>query len=335
MDITSLIKKRAVFLKTGDATKYLNIRSQEISGDALNITGDKVRELAKTDKLKHNKTSSNGNFLFKTSWLEQYLKSSYGIAYTGPEIKGERFSEFDPNANSTDKPVIPTSPQGLFKPQPKVEPAQPQQNALRTDFLSRIRNSPPLIYLGALLLGFAAGSGTNIADRLIGMGYFSDRISIADPINETDARRLVATIRSQEPDTLLGRELRGLQANQEGPFKLVEKTLRVHLLDSTNTLFEPEYQGYVVNLAAVVCGSSEIAKSNILINASNIILTDQKANGLVKFNAMLTHPNVCTFGSGNQQSEGIVVNRETFDRHFNIDTNNRKFVDVIATIKLG
>ena len=374
MGITSLIKKRAVFLKTGDATKYLNIRGQEISGKAQNLTGDKVRDLAKTNKLKHYKTSTNENFLFKTSWLEQYLTSCYGDSYTGPEFKQERFSEFDTNANVPDKPVTRHTAQGLFTPQPKQDQPKQNVNAPPTDFLHRIKNSPPLIYLSALLLGFAGGTATNVADRLIGMGYFSDRISIADPIenddreklalalqshgkdivqemiddgrlpeyisiegtiNDDDARRLASAIQKQEYNTPMGRELRELQENREGPFEPVSKVLKVHLLDTTNNIFEPEYHNYVVNFAAVVCGSSDIAHSNITINASEIKLSDQTANGLVKFNAILTHPNVCTVEDKEEHLEVIVVNRQTFDDKFNIDTADKPYVVVKATIKHG
>ena len=330
MSITNMVRSRTIFLKTGDAAKYLNYRSLDISGEALNLSGGNVRELAKNEKLKHNKTTETGNFLFKTSWLERYLKAHYGSDYVAPEARSNRFIEFDPGANVQNDSSAPV----LFASGSAVDKTP---SAVGGDFLGRIKNSPPLIYLSALLVGFAAGAGTNIGDRLIEWGYFSDRISVINPISGANASMLATAIQKEGPETELGLQIRELEAKSQGPFKPVEKEIRLHLLDmdKTNPDFDPDFHTYVIERAAAVCSGSGLHGAKISINASSVVLTGQKAIGLVRFDAFLMNERVCAFGKSGAGTEHVVVNRQTFDKYFNVNTSNTRFVDVVALIENG
>lgn len=325
MGITSLIRKRAVFLKTGDATKYLNIRSLDISGEALNYSGDKVRDLARSEKLKYNKTKENGNFLFKTSWLEQYLKELYGSSYASPEVKKGRFSEYDINQNVQNGSSIPDNAQGFLSSTASQAPSQQVLTAEDSgDLLTRIKKSPPLIYLSALVIGFTAGSGYDVGDKLIETGYFSDRVKVENPISEPAANKIVYAIGKERPDSEFGKRIRELNYKNLGPFQNIKKRLTIHLFDPTDTIFEPGYNKYVVDSHAVVCSSSDIWKSTI-----HIKMGDDK---LGSFKAIYQHVGACDFGDSDRNGERIVVSRQSFEEKLKMDTTDQEFIDVDAII---
>ena len=325
MSVISQLSEQSTYLNASDAAKHLNYRSLDLAGESLNLTTEKVQELAQSRKLKYSKTAENSRYLFKVSSLEKYLKKQHGQIYSKPDAFQNRFTEYSTREN------VPGSDVELNPP--IVNSFSAPKDVSAVNFLHGIKNSPPLIYLSALMIGFAAGTGTNIGSSLIEMGYFSDRISItSNPIDNNTAFRIAGAIEKEEPETALGNLVRQLEVKSKGPFKPMEKNLRVYFLDASNLDSNSNLHTYVIEHAAAVCNDSTILNSKILINGENIVKPGNSARGLVVFNAFLKDKTVCAFKQSDSQFESVIVNRTTFDEKFNINTENQEFVDVVAYI---
>ena len=351
IDTIDEITEQNAYLDSRNASKYLNIRSTEISIiNPLSLSSKLLRNLIQNDRLRSTRIGNSGPFLFKIEWLEDFLKKEYKEEYIETdnaqeveyvsELNQVNIAEPGPLESSNEpirsEPPAPVDLLGLAN-HSTVHERQGQNN--NAGFLDQIKNSPPLIYSGAAVCGFLFAVSIDAGERLYSTGLFSkNTISLSQPMDKKDRVALFEFVDSQSADSDFGKKLRDRVINLEGPFSSIKKTVRVYLIDPSIHEESQSILFFVKKNAAVVCVGSRIAKHRIRISGKDIINaqgivdvvdSERTKKSRIGFNAFLEDSAACIADTTN-----IIVNRAFLEEEFRVGSGIVEYIDVTALIEL-